>query len=294
MGAGSSQTFAPVGIDIVGAVGAVATGFLALALHAGPTPPGFSERRKLQLVAVLITCFSLGLLFLCTALGNHHTGHSLMAGKWIPTGLWLAQGIANVATVYNIGMAFAALEHYAWIASGLQACVSIVLYAGAYNTDQSDKIPLAMSIIGFALQFAVFLYGYYYLTPSAEWQTTHGGAFYTICRAVFLATFFAYPALYTADVTFKNNFHGHELTPWALYLTFAFLLHYICNILCIWYFAPEPSAPAFSWLSGVGKTMGGAYAPQQVQEQQFAPSGQAPPVSNQGNEVSYDGFQFRA
>ena len=71
------------------------------------------------------------------------------------TGLYLSWFIANTAFTIFVALSFSNVEHYAFIAGGLQAAASVVLWIGALWSN-IGSIAEAMCIVGFVFQALVY------------------------------------------------------------------------------------------------------------------------------------------
>lgn len=297
------NTFAPQGISITGACAMAATAALLFIGRGGGTPPGFSERSKQKYHASMLSQLALGVFYLCVAVGKTF-GHNFVAGHWIPDGMWIAFGVANVATVYATSMAFAQVESYAWVTTILQAIVSTLLYVGARSSTVSGAL-LSICILSF---FFALAQGYYFVrwcTPSKEWQQSHGGGLYTWYRLAFTLIMHLYPAFWTMDVTYQNVFDDKERDPWIAYLIINAFIHAINILLVNFVFNPEPLPPFGLWHSWGGSGMdvatdGSSSAgllSRGVLDQQLQPNPAATPAGEvpEGQEARnaiYGGFNY--
>jgi hypothetical protein len=296
------HTFAPRGLDITGACAMAATAVLLFIGRGGGTPAGFSERSKQKYHASMLSQLALGVFYLCVSLGNHTFGHNFVGGHWIPDGMWIAFGVANVATVYATSMAFAQVESYAWVTTILQAIGSTFLYIGARSSTVFG-VQLSMCIMAF---FFALAQGYYFVrwcTPSKEWQQSHGGGLYTWYRLIFTLIMHLYPAFWTMDVTFRNIFHDKELHPWIAYLIINFVVHAVNIVLVNFVFNTEPMPPFGIWNSWMSSnsdvaadgTSSTGLMSRGVLDQQLQPNPAASsevPETQEGRSGIYGGFNY--
>lgn len=299
----ANQTFAPNGWPIASAIAATAAATALFVLRGGKTPAGFSERSKVKYYASMLASIVLAVFYLCVSLGSHF-GHNLIAGHWIPDGMWLAFGFANTLAAYASAMAFSAHEPYAWVVTVIQGMQSALFYMGARNSAEAS-VPMVVAILTWAL-WAVRTYYYVrWCTPSEEWQRAHGGGLMTWFRVWDSVVQTIYPIMYIVDVTYLNRFNDHERDPWIIYFVISsIVIHLIHTLLVNFVFSPDEANPpvgiwqGFSAVSQTDDT--GRLASAGILRQDFAPNPANPgdtapvPATESSQAQHYGGFHFNA
>lgn len=284
---GNAQTFAPKWIPIASCViPALVSVVLIIGRGLGRTPQGFSERAKNKYYFSMLEQLALGVFYLCVALSSQF-GHNLIGGHWVPDGMWIALGIANVAGMYATSMAFSAYEPYAWVTTGLVLVESSLYYMGARSTDVAN-VAVVVTVINV---FAWLARGYYFLrwcTPSLERQKVTGGL-YTWYRVALHLLYAVYPIIYGLDVTYGNVFHDKERDPWIVLFVFSSLfIHGINTILCNFVFNTEPLPPFGFWSSLPDSETDGAPSMAVGLEQKFNPNPEAALIPGNARGSKFD------
>lgn len=297
---GNAHTFAPQWIPIASAcVAALVSVVLVIGRGIGKTPAGFSERAKNKYYWSMLGQMTLGVFYLCVALG-HKFGHNLIAGHWVADGMWLALGIANVAGMYSTSMAFAAHEPYAWVTSGLMLVESALYFVGARSTDVAH-VAIAVTVINV---FVWLVRGYYFVrwcVPPEDRQRKVGGT-YTWYRVGLHLVYAVYPIIYGIDVTYGNRFHDKERDPWIiLFVLSTCLIHGINTILSNFVFNTEDLPPFGFWssLPDAETSSTGGLATAGMLQQDFVadpaaqPSGPAAVPQADASSARYGGLMFQ-